>query len=67
LPDYRRQGIARLLVKAAEDYLASKGAQRIHGLVDKEVKAAVPFWNSLADAGFKRDESFVRYIRSILK
>ena len=65
LPAYRKRGIGRFLVNEAENFLISKGAQRIGGLVAKEEPLAVSFWDALADDGFKRDSSFVRYAKSI--
>ena len=65
LPDYQRRGIAKLLVKEAEKFLVSQGAQRIGGLVAKEKPVAVSFWNALVDNGYNRDESFVRYAKNL--
>ena len=65
LPDCRKNGIARLLVSEAENFLAAKGAQRIGGLVAKDEPLAVSFWDALSDDGFRRDSSFVRYAKSI--
>ena len=64
IPAYRRQGLARLLVNEAESFLAAQGAQRIGGLVAREGPSAVSFWDAMADAGYARDESFVRYAKS---
>ena len=65
LPAYRKQGIARLLVREAENFLVAEGAQRIGGLVAKEQPVAVSFWDALADAGYNRDDTIVRYARSL--
>lgn len=43
-PDYRRQGIARLLVQKAEDALRKEGISKIFGLVFKDNDAANAFW-----------------------
>ena len=65
LPAYQKRGIGRLLVNEAENFLVTKGAQRIGGLVARDEPLAVSFWDALADDGFRRDESFVRYAKSI--
>jgi len=65
LPAYRKRGIGRLLVNEAENFLIAKGAQRIGGLVAKEEPLAVSFWDTLAENGFRRDSTFVRYAKSI--
>lgn len=43
-PDYRRQGIARLLVQKAEDALRKEGITKIFGLVFKDNDVANAFW-----------------------
>lgn len=43
-PDYRRQGIARQLVKKAEYALCKEGITKIFGLVFKDNNAANAFW-----------------------
>lgn len=43
-PDYRRQGIARLLVQKAEDALRNEGITKIFGLVFKDNDTANAFW-----------------------
>ncbi len=43
LPTYRRQGIGKLLVKKADDFLSGRGAQRISILVANEESLAVSF------------------------
>jgi len=65
LPDYRRQNIGRLLVKEAENFLSTMGAQRIGGLVASQRPLSVSFWDALADAGYNRDSTFVRYTRNL--
>ncbi len=65
LPAHRKRGIGRLLVNEAESFLVAKGAQRIGGLVARDEALAVSFWDALADDGFNRDETFVRYAKNI--
>ena len=43
-PDYRRQGIARMLVDKAEDALRKEGITKVFGLVFKDNNAANDFW-----------------------
>ena len=43
-PDYRRQGIARLLVRRAEEILRSYGITKIFALVFKDNDPANAFW-----------------------
>lgn len=43
-PDYRRQGIARLLVQKAEDAICNEGISKIFGLVFKDNDTANAFW-----------------------
>ena len=62
---YRRQGIGRLLVKGAEDFLLGKGAQRISVLVANEEPLAVFFWDALIDAGYNQDLRIVRYAKTL--
>ena len=43
-PDYRRQGIARILVQKAEDALRKEGITKVFGLVFKDNDVANGFW-----------------------
>lgn len=43
-PDYRRLGIASLLVSRAEEALKKEGIQKIFGLVFRENEAGNAFW-----------------------
>lgn len=43
-PDYRRQGIARRLVRQAEEALIQEGITKIFGLVFKDNDPANAFW-----------------------
>ncbi len=43
-PDYRRQGIARMLVQTAEDALSKEGITKVFGLVFKDNNIANDFW-----------------------
>ena len=43
-PNYRRQGIARMLVQKAEDALRKEGITKVFGLVFKDNDVANDFW-----------------------
>ena len=43
-PDFRRRGIARTLVRMAEDALRAEGITKVFGLVFKDNGAANAFW-----------------------
>ncbi len=45
-PDFRRRGIARMLVRKAEEALCKEGISKIFGLVFKDNTAANVFWES---------------------
>lgn len=45
-PDYRRQGIAGLLVQKAEEALTEEGITKMFGLVFKDNDIANAFWES---------------------
>ncbi len=43
-PDFRRQGVARMLVQRAEEALRKEGITKVFGLVFKDNDAANGFW-----------------------
>ncbi len=45
-PDYRRRGIAQMLIEKAEDALRKEGITKIFGLVFKDNDPANAFWES---------------------
>jgi len=61
-PEYRRRGIARALVAAAEEWLLERGAQRITALVEQDRPWAVSFWEA---AGYHVDPHMARFVRNI--
>jgi len=61
LPSYRRRGIARALVAAAEERLAARGALRVSALVEHDHPWAVGFWDSL----YEPDPRMIRYVRKV--
>jgi len=61
LPSYRRRGVARALVAAAEQTLAERGALRISALVEHDHPWAVGFWDSL----YEPDPRMIRYVKKV--
>ena len=45
-PDYRRHGIARMLLRKAEEALKAEGITKVFGLVFKDNGTANAFWES---------------------
>ncbi len=45
-PDFRRMGVARLLVEKAEEALRAEGISKVFGLVFKDNDAANAFWEA---------------------
>lgn len=60
--DRRRQGIARALVRAAEDELRALGATRVSALVAREDDAAAALW---ADAGYRVEPTVGRWVKAV--
>jgi ribosomal protein S18 acetylase RimI-like enzyme len=65
LPEYRRQGIGKSMVREVERRLEAKGAMRISVLVDYDDTQAMSFWHSLGVLGYERDPRLVRYVKTI--
>ena len=61
LPSYRRRGIGRALVAAAEQSLVERGARRISALVEHDHPWAVGFWESL----YEPDPRMIRYVKKM--
>jgi len=61
LPELRRQGIARRLVREGEHRLVELGAKRIAVVVVREHDHAAGFWRAL---GYEHDHRVDRYARS---
>lgn len=64
-PEYRRRGIGRALVRAADEFLTGAGARRVSALVDHGHPWAVAFWDSLRAIGYERDPTMARYVRAL--
>ena len=60
-PSFRRQGIARSLVAAAEKRLAQQGVKRITALVEKDRLWATGFWDAV---DYQRDPRMIRYVKN---
>jgi purine-nucleoside phosphorylase/ribosomal protein S18 acetylase RimI-like enzyme len=61
-PPYRRQGVARALVREVEQQLARQGVRRITALVLKDHSWATAFWPA---AGYEPDHRIARYVRNL--
>ncbi len=61
-PEARRRGVARMLVDAAEKWMAGQGCHRISAIVEKDHPWATGFWDT---AGYQWHESVIRYVRDI--
>ena len=48
--DYRRKGLARILVKNLEEFAKKEGYEQIYLNTHRYLEAAMPFWNSLGYA-----------------
>jgi len=65
LPQYRRQGLGRALVKEIEEKLRLKGAGKISIMVEGNDELAKVFWNALDDSDYKYDPRIIRYVKNI--
>jgi len=65
LPEHRRQGIAKDLVREAERRLYARGARRISILVEYEDVLAIAFWDSVKDTGYMPDPRMKRYVKTL--
>ena len=64
-PEYRRLGIARLLVNEAEQRLAARGAARINAWVEEDHPDAVAFWQSMKGTGYQVHPHLRRYTKGL--
>jgi ribosomal protein S18 acetylase RimI-like enzyme len=65
LPEHRRQGIAKNLVREAERRLYARGARRVSILVEHEDVLATAFWDSAGDTGYVPDPRMKRYVKTL--
>jgi len=63
-PLYRRRGIGRQLLAAAEEILTSWEVRRITAIVEKDHLWAVSFW---AAVGYTDDARISRFVRTLAK
>ncbi len=61
-PELRRQGLARRLAAAAEDWLRGAGAVRLSALVEGDNQGAAAFW---ASVGFEHYEGMRRFSKNL--
>ena len=61
-PDFQRQGIARRLLTAAEDWLRCQGVKRVGAVVEKDHPWATGFWDSTE---FYLEPLDLRYVREL--
>lgn len=64
-PDQRRKGLGRRLVAEAERRLAARGAKRLTALASRHSPLSIPFWDSLADIGWKPTHPRERYAKTL--
>ena len=65
LPDYRNRGIARQLVQQAERKLAVQGAKRLVALASQHRETAAPFWDVMANEGWRASHPRQRYAKTL--
>ena len=60
-PDYRRRGLATVLVREGESRLRQRGAVRVDTTIPTDDGVALGFWTA---AGYRRDGARSRLVRS---
>jgi ribosomal protein S18 acetylase RimI-like enzyme len=61
-PEHRRRGVARLLVRQAEEALSRWGARRITALVENDHPWAMSFWESV---GYTFQPRIARFVLNL--
>jgi ribosomal protein S18 acetylase RimI-like enzyme len=61
VPEHRRRGVARALVRESEDRVRTRGARRFSALVLAAEPHAVGLWEAL---GYDRDRRIVRFTKT---
>ncbi|PPK98141.1 ribosomal protein S18 acetylase RimI-like enzyme [Kineococcus xinjiangensis] len=61
-PEFRRQGVARELLRAAEERFAELGATRAHAMVLDDNTDAHRMWTAL---GYSRQERWSRWVKPL--
>ena len=64
LPEYRRRGIGRQLVREIEKKIVSKGARKISILMEKSEDTAIAFWDAMKNDEYRPDDRFIRYTKT---
>ena len=62
-PEFRRLGIARLLVSEAERRLAERGAVRVNAWVEEDHAGALAFWKAMEKEGYQVHPHLRRYTK----
>ncbi len=65
LPSQRGRGIARMLVRAAEQRLIIRGAKRLVALASSHSETAGPFWDSMVSDGWHPSHPAARYAKTV--
>jgi ribosomal protein S18 acetylase RimI-like enzyme len=61
VPEHRRRGIARDLVRRGEQEMAGRGAVRFAGIVVADHDGATSFWDA---AGYERQSQRLRFVKN---
>ena len=64
-PEFRRFGIARLLVGEAERRLAARGAVRVNAWVEEDHAGALAFWRAMKKEGYQVHPHLRRYTKDV--
>lgn len=64
LPEYRRQGVARLLVAEGEAQLVRAGARRLSVFAVASDPRAVPFWRAV---GYEAQQDRQRLVKNVVE
>ncbi len=64
-PDYRRQGIGRMLVSEAERRMALRGAKRLQAVIDTHNQEAPLFWRAMASRGWNPTHGGMRFAKAL--
>ena len=63
LPEYRKQGVGKLLVRVIEELLYELGAQLINVQVEKAQTEGLHFWEAMRETGYRPDVQSASYTK----